>query len=61
MLEEVGRIEQSTPFIKEGNDSSTLTGEQLKIEQKLCSVSKKDLEFFETKEANLGKGSYGEV
>ena len=25
------------------------------------SISKKDLEFYQSKEANLGKGSYGEV
>ena len=27
----------------------------------LGNLSKKDLEFFQTKESNLGKGSYGEV
>lgn len=61
LLSEVTRIEASTPFIKEGNDENTLTPEQTKLEQMFSSITKKDLEFFQTREANLGKGSYGEV
>ena len=40
---------------------SSLTPEQLKLETILESISKNDLEFINTKESNLGKGSYGEV
>jgi hypothetical protein len=61
LLSEVQRIESSTPFIKEGNDETTLTPEQIRLEQMFQNISKKDLEFIQTKEANLGKGSYGEV
>jgi len=61
LLSDVQRIEASTPFIKEANDESLLTPEQVRLEQMLASITKKDLEFNETKEANLGKGSYGEV
>ena len=45
-MSEVTRIESATPFIKEGNDDSTLTPEQIKLEQMFSSITKKDLEFF---------------
>ena len=61
LLTEVQRIEATTPFIKEGNDESTLTPEQIRLEQMFSSISKKDLEFIQGRESNLGKGSYGEV
>ena len=40
---------------------TNVSSEQLKLEQMLSSITKKELEFFQSKEANLGKGSYGEV
>ena len=61
LLSDVQRIEASTPFIKEANDESSLTPEQLKLENLLCNITQADLEFIQTREANLGKGSYGEV
>jgi len=61
LLSDVQRIEASTPFIKEAIDESQLTNEQVKLEQMLCNITKNDLEFIQTREANLGKGSYGEV
>ena len=61
LLCDVQRIEASTPFIKEAIDESSLTPEQLKLEQQLLNLKKDDLDFLQTKEANLGKGSYGEV
>jgi hypothetical protein len=61
LLSDVQRIEASTPFIKESNDGTILTPEQLKLEKMLSCITKADLEFIETKEAALGKGSYGEV
>ena len=61
LLSDVQRIEASTPFIKEANDESSLTAEQLKLENLLCNITQSDLEFIQTREANLGKGSYGEV
>ena len=61
LLSDVQRIEASTPFIKEANDETVLTPEQQKLEQQLLNIKKDDLEFIQTKEANLGKGSYGEV
>jgi len=57
----VQRIEASTPFIKEGNDESTLSPEKLKLEKMFQNIQKKDLEFMSSKGADLGKGSYGEV
>lgn len=60
-MSECQRIEASTPFIKDGYDESTLTPEQIKLESIFQNISKKDLEFIQSKDANLGKGSYGEV
>ena len=61
LLSDVQRIEASTPFIKESNDGTVLTAEQSKLEAMLANITKADLEFIQTKEAALGKGSYGEV
>ena len=61
LLSDVQRIEASTPFIKEANDDSSLTIEQSKLETLLGNITQSDLEFLKTKEASLGKGSYGEV
>jgi serine/threonine protein kinase len=61
LLSDVQRIEASTPFIKEAFDESTLTTEQIELERMLSNIAKQDIEFIMTKEANLGKGSYGEV
>lgn len=61
LLSDVKRIEASTPFIKEPFDESSLTPEQRRLENSLSNIQKADLEFITTKEANLGKGSYGEV
>ena len=61
LLSDVQRIEASTPFIKEANDESLLDPNQLKVDQMLCNITKNDLEFVQTREAALGKGSYGEV
>jgi non-specific serine/threonine protein kinase len=61
LLSDVQRIEASTPFIKEANDDSLLTPEQQRLEQLMSQITKKDLEFVQSKDANLGKGSYGEV
>lgn len=61
MLTDVQRIEGSTPFIKEAIDESSLTEEQLKLEQLFGTMTKKDLEFQTSREADLGKGSYGAV
>ena len=61
LLSDVQRIEASTPFIKESNDGTVLTAEQQSMEKMLSSITKADLEFIQTKEAALGKGSYGEV
>ena len=38
-----------------------MTPEQIKYEQLFSNIGKADLEFMVSKEANLGKGSYGEV
>jgi len=38
-----------------------LTPEQHKLEILLSNITKNDIEFIQTREANLGKGSYGEV
>jgi len=61
LLSDVQRIEASTPFIKEAYDETSLTPEQQKLEILLSSITKNDIEFIQTREANLGKGSYGEV
>jgi hypothetical protein len=61
LLSDVQRIEATTPFIKEANDDSTLSPDQLRTQQILEGMTKKDLDFVTTREANLGKGSYGEV
>lgn len=61
LLSDVKRIEASTPFIKEAYDESCLTPEQRRLENLLQNLTKNDLEFITTKEASLGKGSYGEV
>ena len=61
LLSDVKRIEASTPFIKEAYDESCLTPEQRRLENLLSNLCKGDLDFLQTKEANLGKGSYGEV
>ena len=61
LLSDVQRIEASTPFIQEAYDESSLTPEQQRLEQLLSNIKKDDLEFIQTKEAALGKGSYGEV
>ena len=61
LLSDVQRIEASTPFIKESNDGTVLTAEQQRLEVMLSNITKADLEFIQTKEAALGKGSYGEV
>ena len=61
LLSDVQRIEASTPFIKEAYDETCLTPEQQKLEILLSGITKNDIEFIQTREANLGKGSYGEV
>lgn len=61
LLSDVKRIEASTPFIKEAFDEGSLTPDQRRLEHSLSNIQKNDLEFITTKEANLGKGSYGEV
>ena len=61
LMSDVQRIEASTPFIKEAYDESSLTPEQVKLSQMLQKIEKEDLGFINTKEAALGKGSYGEV
>ena len=61
LMSDVQRIEASTPFIKDAYDDSSLTAEQKKLSLLLCNIQKKDLSFVTTKEAALGKGSYGEV
>ena len=38
-----------------------MSPEQLQLEKLLSNITKNDLEFLQTREANLGKGSYGEV
>ena len=49
MLSEVQRIEATTPFIKEGNEETSLSPEQLKLEQLLSNIAKKDLEFINSR------------
>ena len=61
LLSDVQRIEASTPFIKDAYDESCLTMEQKRLETLLQNLTKDDLEFIQSKEGNLGKGSYGEV
>ena len=61
LLSDVKRIEASTPFIKEAYDESCLTPDQRRLENLLSNLTKNDLELLTTKEASLGKGSYGEV
>lgn len=61
LMSDVQRIEASTPFIKEAYDESSLTADQVQLEKLLSTITKSDLEFIQTREANLGKGSYGEV
>jgi hypothetical protein len=45
LLSDVQRIEASTPFIKDGNDETSLTPEQQRLEQIYSTMTKKDLEF----------------
>ena len=61
LLSDVQRIEASTPFIKDAYDESCLTMEQKRLETLLQNLTKDELEFIQSKEGNLGKGSYGEV
>ena len=61
LLSDVQRIEANTPFIKEAYDETSLTPEEQKLEILLSGITKNDIEFIQTREANLGKGSYGEV
>lgn len=61
LLTEVDRIEAQTPFIKDAVDESSLTAEQQKFEQIMSSITMRDLQFETSKDASLGKGSYGEV
>lgn len=61
LLSDVQRIEASTPFIKDAYDEAALTPEQKRLEELLQNLNKDDLEFIQSREGNLGKGSYGEV
>lgn len=55
--EEVKRIEESTPFIKDGY----LIDGRDSVNAQMGSISLKDIEFIKKGNRVLGKGSYGEV
>ncbi|CDW86401.1 protein kinase domain containing protein [Stylonychia lemnae] len=61
--DEVARIEETTPFIKEGHivEMGVVDGINSQEEQEFINIKMSDIEFIKQGNYQLGKGSYGEV